>query len=44
MITRQMGLDFSYSFTFTEGTLLNRLHGSLYLVEKIFSENNKGRP
>jgi hypothetical protein len=34
MITRQMGLDFSYSFTFTQGTLLNRLHGSLYLVEK----------
>jgi hypothetical protein len=44
MITRQMGLDFSYSFTFNESTPLNRLHGSLYLVEKIFSENNKGRP
>jgi hypothetical protein len=44
MITRQMGLDFSYSFTFNEGTPLNRLHSSLYLVEKIFLENNKGRP
>jgi hypothetical protein len=41
MITRQMGLDFSYSFTSTEGSPLNRLHGSLYLVEKIFSENKK---
>jgi hypothetical protein len=34
MITRQMGLDFSNSFTSTKGTPLNRLHGSLYLVEK----------